>query len=98
MVGDAVGGGERRDEEVEPQRQALADAKRENGAVLMTPLTGVSLMIFFAFAAQCLSTVAVVKRESASWRWPIFMVVYMSVLAFAASLLVFQVGRALGFA
>jgi ferrous iron transport protein B len=86
------------DEEVEPLRQALADAKRDNGAVLMTPLTGVSLMIFFAFAAQCLSTVAVVKRESASWRWPIFMVVYMSVLAFAASLLVFQVGRALGFA
>ena len=49
----------------------------------MTPLAGVSLMVFFVLACQCMSTVAVVKRESGGWRWPLFMVAYMTVLAYS---------------
>jgi ferrous iron transport protein B len=53
-------------------------------------------MVFFVLSCQCMSTVAIVKRESGGWRWPLFMVTYMTVLAYGASLLVYQVGRALG--
>jgi ferrous iron transport protein B len=62
-----------------------------------TPLTGLSLMIFFALAMQCMSTLAVVRRESRSWRWPAFLFGYMTVLAYVVSLLVYQGGRLLGF-
>jgi ferrous iron transport protein B len=63
----------------------------------MTPLTGVSLMVFFVLACQCMSTLAVVRRESGSWRWPAFMFAYQTAFAYTASLIVFQAGRALGF-
>lgn len=63
----------------------------------MTPLTAVSLMVFFALACQCASTLAVVKRETNSWRWPAFLFSYMSVLAYLCSLLTYQGGRLLGF-
>jgi ferrous iron transport protein B len=72
-----------------PLRKALAGA--------YTPLVGLSLMIFFALAMQCMSTLAVVRRESGSWRWPAFLFAYMTTLAWIASFLVFQVGRLLGF-
>ena len=62
----------------------------------MTPLAGVSLMVFFVLACQCMSTIVVVRTESGTWRWPLFMVAYMSVLAYGASLLVYQVGRRMG--
>jgi ferrous iron transport protein B len=54
-------------------------------------------MVFFVLAAQCMSTLAIVKRESGSWRWPLLMLVYMNVLAYVASLGVYQIGRAMGF-
>ncbi|MBK8011350.1 MAG: ferrous iron transport protein B [Deltaproteobacteria bacterium] len=63
-----------------------------------TPLVGFSLMIFFLFACQCMSTLAVIRRETASWRWPAFVLGYMTVLAYVASLLVYQVGRLFGLA
>jgi len=62
-----------------------------------TPLVGLSLMVFFALACQCMSTVAVVRRETNSWRWPIAMVVMMNVMAWIASFLLFQGGRMLGY-
>ncbi len=61
-----------------------------------TPLVALSLMIFFVLACQCMSTVAVVRRETNSWVWPIFMLVMMNALAWMASFAVFQGGRALG--
>ncbi len=85
------------DEESVPLRQKLRDDKRPDGSPVHTPLTSVSLMVFFVLACQCMATVAVVKRETNSWRWPIFMVVYMTVLAYVASLLVYQGGLLLGF-
>jgi ferrous iron transport protein B len=54
-------------------------------------------MVFFALAMQCMSTLAVVKRETQSWRWPAFLFSYMTVLAWCASFLVYQGGRLLGF-
>jgi ferrous iron transport protein B len=75
----------------------LRNARRRDGSRIWTPLTGISLMIFFLLACQCMSTVAVVRRETNSWRWPMFMVGYMMVLAYIASLLTFQGGRLLGF-
>ena len=70
------------DETNEPLREVLRGATWPDGATLMTPLAGVSLMVFFVLACQCMSTVAVVKRESGTWRWPLFMVAYMTVLAY----------------
>ena len=52
--------------------------------------------MFFVLALQCMSTLAAVKRETRSWRWPLFQFGYMTTLALAASLLVYQVGRVLG--
>lgn len=77
--------------------ETLRNAKRADGTPIWTPLTGVSLMIFFLLACQCMSTVAIVRRETNSWRWPLFMVGYMLVLAYVGSLITFQGGRLLGF-
>ena len=85
------------DEENKPLRQALREARHADGTPVMTPLSGVSLMVFFLLACQCMSTIAVVRRESGSWKWPAFMFTYMTVLAYAASFLVYQGGKLLGF-
>jgi ferrous iron transport protein B len=62
-----------------------------------TPLVGFSLMVFFALACQCMSTLAVVRRETGGLRWPVFLFGYMTVLAWIASFCVYQGGRLLGF-
>jgi ferrous iron transport protein B len=80
-----------------PLRQALRDAKRSDGSRAYTPLVGLSLMIFFALACQCMSTLAVVRRETGGLRWPLFLFGYMTVLAYLVSLAVYQGGRLLGF-
>ena len=80
-----------------PLRAKLREARHpDTGLPAYTPLVAVSLMVFFVLACQCMSTVAVVRRETNSWRWPIIMVVFMNALAWAASFAVFQGGRALG--
>ena len=86
------------DAQSEGLMQAIRDAKRDDGTKVWTPLTAVTLMVFFVLAMQCMSTVAVVRRETNSWKWTIFMVVYMTGLAYAAAFLTFQGGRLLGFA
>ncbi len=95
-LGIVFGVGGEVDEADHTLRQRLRAATRADGTPLMTPLTGVALMVFFVFACQCMSTVAVVRRESGSWRWPLLMLAYMSALAYVASWLVFRVGEALG--
>ena len=77
-------------------RSSLQNARRPDGSLLMTPLTGVSLMVFFVLACQCMSTIVVVRKESGGWGWPAFMFGYMSAMAYVASLLVYQIGSALG--
>lgn len=75
---------------------ALRSEKDESGNTLYTPLTAVSLMVFFVLACQCMSTVAIVRRETNSWRWPIFMILYMTALAWSGSFIVYQGGKLLG--
>jgi ferrous iron transport protein B len=84
------------DSRSEPLRQALRDERDSHGARAYTPLVGMSLMIFFALACQCMSTLAVVRRETASLRWPLFLFGYMGVLAWVTSFAVFQLGSLLG--
>ena len=76
---------------------AMQNAKRPDGSPVWTPLVGISLMLFFLLACQCMSTVAIVRRETNSWRWPLLMVGYMMVLAYLASFVTYQGGRLLGF-
>lgn len=78
-------------------RETLQTARTETGALIYTPLVGLALMVFFVLACQCMSTVAIVKRETNSWQWPLFMVTYMSVLAWLGAFAVYQGGRLLGF-
>lgn len=88
--------GEDADEESLPLRERMQADRRPDGSRVWTPLVAVSLMVFFVLACQCMSTLAIVKRETNSWRWPAFMFAYMTVLAYAGSLLVYQGGLALG--
>ncbi len=85
------------DEDTAPLREALLAARWPDGAPLFTPLVCFTLMIFYVFAMQCVSTVAIVKRETNSWRWPLFQLAYMTGTAWLLSLIVYQSGRALGF-
>jgi len=85
------------DESSEPLRKALRDERRPDGSRAYTPLVGLALMIFFALACQCMSTLAVVRRETRSFRWPLFLFGYMTSLAWVVAFLVYQGGRLLGF-
>src|SRR5262249_12614323 len=74
---------------------ALQDATWENdpGKKVFSIPTALSLMVFFALCCQCASTLAVIRRETRSWRWPLFTFTYMTVLAYLGALVVYQVGR-----
>jgi ferrous iron transport protein B len=85
------------DDEAAPLRERLRAETRADGKPAYSPLVGLSLLVFFALACQCMSTLAVVKRETHSWRWPLLMFAYMTALAYAASFIVYQGGRILGF-
>jgi ferrous iron transport protein B len=71
-------------------RDKLRMAKKDDGTPLFTLATGLSLMIFYVFAMQCMSTLAVTKRETRSWKWPVIQFVYMTVIAYVMSLIVYQ--------
>jgi ferrous iron transport protein B len=84
------------DEDSAGLRERIKAESRADGSPVYTPLVGLSLMVFFALACQCMSTLAVVKRETMSWRWPTFLFAYTLALAWAASFAVYQGGRLLG--
>lgn len=96
-LGIVWGMGQDQAEDSQPLREALRDARRADGSPLFTPLSGLALMVFFVLAAQCMSTFAVVRRESGSWKWPLFMVGYMTVLAYVGALATYQLGSLMGF-
>lgn len=77
-------------------RETLQTARHDDGSLIYTPLVGFALMVFFVLACQCMSTVAIVKRETNSWKWPVFMVTYMTILAWAGAFAVYQGGKLLG--
>ena len=74
-------------------REAMRNDTRKDGSPLWTPVTGLSILVFFAFASQCMSTLAVVRRETNSYFWPAVQFTYMTTLAYIASLLVYQIGN-----
>jgi ferrous iron transport protein B len=71
-----------------------ADVNPETGALVWTPLVAITLMVFYAFALQCVSTIAVMKRETGGWKWPAFALGYMTLLAYGAAFLTRQIGNA----
>jgi len=77
--------------------RALHSQTRPDGTPLYTPLLGVTLIVFYVFALQCASTVAVVRRETNSWRWSLFQWCYLAALAWGFAFLTYQGGRWLGF-
>ncbi len=85
------------EENTTPLRDALVAATWPDGRPLFTPLVCLTLMIFYVFAMQCISTLAVVRRETNSWRWPLFQLVYMTGFAWVVCFIVYQGGRALGY-
>jgi ferrous iron transport protein B len=72
-------------------RQKMSAAVREDGTKVYTLATGLSLLVFYVLAMQCMSTLAVVKRETKSWKWPIIQLSYMTGLAYIMSLVVYQI-------
>ncbi|MEP4076543.1 ferrous iron transporter B [Haloferula sp.] len=85
------------DETVSNIRSTLAKETWPDGRPMFTPLTVISLLIFYIYALQCLPTSAVVAREAGSWKWAVGQFFFMTFFAAGASLVVYQVGSMLGF-
>jgi ferrous iron transport protein B len=88
---------EKDDESGVSLRQAMLDARWPDGRQLFTPLTCITLMVFYAFSMQCVSTLVVVRRESGSWAWPLLQLGYMTGTAWCVCFAIRQTALALGF-
>jgi ferrous iron transport protein B len=77
--------------ENKPLMERLKNETRDDGTKVYTLGTGISLMVFYVYAMQCMATLAVVKRETKSWKWPIFQLVFMGVLAYLGALVAFTI-------
>lgn len=73
------------------------DINPKTGKKVWSTLSGISVLVFFAYACQCMSTLAVVRKETNSYIWPIFLFFYMTTLAYLSSLLIYQLGTYLGY-
>jgi ferrous iron transport protein B len=82
--------GDGADENSNTLRQKMAAAKRPDGTKVYDLATGLSLLIFYVIAMQCMSTLAIVKRETKSWKWPVIQFVYMTALAYLFSWITYQ--------
>jgi ferrous iron transport protein B len=79
------------DDDEETVREKLRDEKNaETGEPMYSPAVGFSLMVFYAFAMQCMSTLAIVYRETKGWKWPMIQMVYMTTVAYLSALLVYN--------
>ncbi|KAA3619978.1 MAG: ferrous iron transport protein B [Calditrichaeota bacterium] len=79
-------------------RDAMKKDKNDiTGKPVFTHLTALSLMVFFVLACQCMSTLAIIRRETNTWRWPLALFIYMLILAYSASFVLYQTGLFLGF-
>ena len=72
-------------------KEKMKAARRPDGSPVFNIATGLSLMIFYVFAMQCMSTLAVVKRETRSWKWPVIQLIYMTGLAWVMSWVVYEI-------
>ena len=82
--------GENADENSETLRSKMASARKNDVTLVYTKSTGYSLMIFYLLAMQCMSTLAIVKRETGTWKWPLLQLAYMTAIAYLLSLIVYQ--------
>ena len=85
------------DENTEPLRDTMRSERHDDGRPVFTPLVCIGLMAFYVLAMQCISTVVIVRRETNSWRWPLFQIAYMTSLAWLAAFAIYQGGRLIGF-
>ncbi|HEX7861385.1 MAG TPA: ferrous iron transport protein B [Verrucomicrobiae bacterium] len=85
------------DDNTDTIAETLKEQKREDGTAVYTPLVGITIMVFYVLALQCVSTIAIVRRETNSWRWPLFQWSYMAVLAWILAFITYQGGKLLGF-
>ena len=78
------------DEQDGSLKEALASSRWEDGRPVYTLPVALSIMVFFALCAQCAATLMVIRRETNSWRWPIFTFVYMTTLAYVGSFITYN--------
>ncbi|MCA9193241.1 MAG: ferrous iron transport protein B, partial [Planctomycetales bacterium] len=83
------------DEQDANLRQALARSRWPDGKMVYSMPVAFSILVFFALCAQCAATLMVIRRETNSWRWPMFTFAYMTTLAYLGALLTFQIGSRL---
>jgi len=91
-----VGNYDKSESSLRDLQKTMQAQRGPDGRLIYTPLTAVTLMVFYVFALQCISTVAVVRRETNSWKWPLFQWAYMGMLAWSLALLTRCVGHVLG--
>lgn len=72
------------------------DINPETGMPVWTALTAICVMVYYVLAMQCMSTVAVMRRETNGWKWPLFQIGYMTVLAYGVTFVVYRIGLMLG--
>jgi ferrous iron transport protein B len=75
-----------------PLEDAIRNDTYADGRKVWTPLVATSLLVWFVLAMQCISTTAVVRRETGGWKWPLLQMVYMNALAYTAALATYQIG------
>ena len=80
-----------------PLEEAIRNDTYSDGTKVWTPLVATSLLVWFVLAMQCISTTAIVRRETGGWKWPLFQIAYMTGTAYIGALVVYQVGHALGY-
>ena len=78
-------------EGIDTIKTKMTNDRYSDGSKVFTFASGVSLMLFYAFAMQCMSTLAIVKRETKSWKWPIIQLFSMSIIAYLFALVAFQI-------
>lgn len=79
------------EEDVVGLGEKLAATKAPNGEPAYSIATAIALLIFYVYALQCVSTLAVMKRETGTWRWPMIALVYMSVVAWVSAFIAYQI-------
>ena len=74
----------------------LKSSMRPDGTPVFTLPMVIGLLIFYAYCLQCAATLAIIRRETNSWRWPVFAWTYMTVLGYSGAFLIYQVGSQIG--
>ena len=89
--------GAREADDIDDLSGAIRADTRPDGTLVWRPLVAVSLLVWFVLAMQCISTTAVVRRETGGWRWPLIQLGFMNALAYVLCLAVYQIGTRLGY-